>query len=140
MSYTTQSELSAAIPAPHLNDACDDDGDGAADAGVLDSIIAAASLAVDALLAARYAVPFTDPAPAMCREAAFVFAAELIYSRRQIAERNPFKDRADTWRDRLAKIGTGTGSLDSTLDEESGAQSGSAAPVPTRLGSITTNP
>lgn len=115
MSYVTQSRIQTVIPAPHLNDALDDDRDGMADSGVLDEIIAAASQAVDALLAPRYAVPFEDPAPALVAEGAFIFACELIYDRRQITDKNPFKERADKLRTRLDGIGKGEGELDAAL-------------------------
>jgi hypothetical protein len=67
---------------------------------------------VDAYLSGLYTVPFADPAPAPCREAAFVFACERVYDRRQILEKNPFKDRADFWRKRLEAIGKGEIPLD----------------------------
>ena len=131
--YVNSAQIQTAIPAPHLNDACDDDHDGAADSGVLDAIISQACQAVDAFLAPRYEVPFTDPAPPACREAAFVFAAELVYDRRQVFDKNPFKDRADDWRERLEKIGAGQGTIDASLAEEAGADWGSANIIPTRL-------
>lgn len=113
MPYTTQSEIETKIPATHLVDALDDDGDGTADEGVLTAIIESAGNAVDAYLAGLYAVPFaTVPAPA--REAAFVFACETIYDRRQILDKNPFKDRADFWRKRLEAIGKGEIPLDAS--------------------------
>lgn len=108
MPYVTQSEIETAIPGPDLAQALDDDGDGAADAGLLDTIIAQAGLSVDGLLGARFAVPFADPVPAIVRHAAFVFAGELLYDRRPIGEkRNPFKTRANSERERLKAIGQG---------------------------------
>jgi hypothetical protein len=112
MPYTTQAQLETEIPPPHLIEALDDDGDGVADAGQLDAVIASASQAVDALLSPRFSVPFADPAPAPVREAAFAFAGEKIYLRRPQGERNPFKTRADFWREHLAKIGRGEAELD----------------------------
>lgn len=105
MPYTTQAEIETKIPAPHLVDALDDDRDGKADDEVLANIIESAGNAVDAYLAGLYPVPFADPAPAPCREAAFTFACETIYDRRQILDKNPFRDRADFWRKRLEAIG-----------------------------------
>jgi hypothetical protein len=116
MPYVTQAQIQTAIPAPHLNDALDDDRDGLADAGLLDLVIAKASQAVDAALSGIFDVPFTDPAPAAVAEAAFIFSCELVYDRRQIVEKNPFKDRADDWRGRLEKIGKGDLPLDATLE------------------------
>lgn len=117
MSYTTQSEIETKIPAPHLVDALDDDRDGSPDEGVLAAIIESASNAVDAYLAGLFTVPF-DPVPAPCREAAFVFACETIYDRRQILEKNPFKDRAEFWRKRLEAIGKGEIPLDAATEKE----------------------
>ncbi len=118
MAYTSQSAISAKIPAPHLNDACDDDGDGSADSGVLDSIIAGAEIAVNAYLAGLFAVPFTTTVPAVCQEAALVFACEMVYDRRQILDKNPYKERADFWRTRLERIGAGELPLDATIEKE----------------------
>jgi phage gp36-like protein len=115
MSYCTQAQIETAIPATHLNDALDDDRDGAADADVLANIISSAEQAVDSFLAGLFAVPFITP-PAPVKEAAFVFACERIYDRRQILEKNPFKDRADFWRKRLEQIGAGELPLDSATD------------------------
>lgn len=112
MAYTTQSEIETKIPANHLVNALDDDGDGNADTGILTAIIESAGNAVDAYLAGLFTVPFADPAPAPCREAAFIFSCETIYDRRQILEKNPFKDRADFWRKRLEEIGKGAIPLD----------------------------
>lgn len=112
MSYCAQSEIETAIPPQHLVDALDDDRDGKADDGVLTNIIASASNAVDAYLAGLFTVPFADPAPAPVREAAFIFTCERIYDRRQILDKNPYKDRADFWRERLQKIGAGEIPLD----------------------------
>lgn len=114
MSYLTQARIETAIPAAHLRDALDDDGDGQADATLLDEIIASAANAVDAFLAGLFTVPFADPAPAPVAEAAFIFACERIYDRRQILEKNPFADRADFWRKRLEAIGKGEIPLDAS--------------------------
>lgn len=116
MSYTTQARIETAIPPQHLRDALDDDGDGQADDGLLDEIIASASQAVDAALAGLFTVPFTDPAPAVVAEAAFVFACERVYDRRQLTEKNPWRDQADKWRERLEKIGKGDLKLDAAQD------------------------
>lgn len=115
MSYCTQAQIETTIPPQHLNDALDDDRDGTADSGILDNIIEKASQQVDALLSGRYEVPFATP-PTAVKEAAFIFACELIYDRRQILDKNPFKDRADKWRERLEKIGAGDLPLDAATE------------------------
>lgn len=115
MPYVTQQRIETAIPPQHLRDGLDDDGDGQADEGLLDEIIDSAGQAVDAMLAGLFAVPF-DPVPAVVAEAAFVFACERVYERRQITERNPWREKADAWRERLEKIARGELKLDSTQD------------------------
>ena len=116
MAYTTQTDIETTIPAPHLVDALDDDRDGVADASKLDEVIAVADNAVDAYLAGIYTTPFATP-PAAVKEAAFVFACELIYDRRR-ATPNPWKERADFWRTRLEKIGNGDLPLDANEARE----------------------
>ena len=103
----TRPKARPAIPGPRLRDALDDDGDGQADEGLLDAIIASVDGAVDAYLAGLYDVPFATP-PAPVIEASLVFACERIYDRRPGAEdRNPWRSRADWWRERLERIGKG---------------------------------
>lgn len=117
MSYVTQAQIETELPPLHLNDALDDDADGVADSGLLDAIISRAEQAVDAFLGGIFVVPFTTP-PAVVKEAAFVFACEAIYNRRQILEKNPYKERADYWRTRLEKIGNGELPLDAATPKE----------------------
>jgi hypothetical protein len=107
MSYVTRAEIETEVPAGHLADALDDDRDGAEDAGLFDALVAQAAQAVDALLSGTYTVPFLDPAPPPVREAAFAFLGERIYARREMAEKNPFSERAKYWRERLALAGQG---------------------------------
>lgn len=116
MAYTTQTDIETTIPAPHLVDALDDDRDGVADASQLDRCITVASNAVDAFLSGIYPVPFDTPPPAV-KEAAFVFTCEMIYGRRR-AEPNPWKERADFWRTRLADIGAGNVPLDANEERD----------------------
>ena len=118
MPYTTQALIQTVIPGPFLNDALDDDGDGNPDPGMLDSIIAKASQSINALLAPTYTVPFPDPGPVMVQEAAFVLACEAIYDRRPGAEKNPWKKKADAWREKLDKIGQEGKGLDALAVRE----------------------
>lgn len=116
MSYTTQEKVETLIPPQYLVDALDDDRDGAADEGLLDTIIEAASNEVDGFLAGRFTIPFEDPAPAAVAEAALVFVCERLYARRLVPdEKNPFTARANAWRERLQKMGDGTLPLDASL-------------------------
>jgi phage gp36-like protein len=115
MSYLTQDSLGSIVPPAFIIQALDDDADGLADDGLWDSIAAEAAEAVDAFLAGRYAVPFSDPAPAVVAQAAKVFAAEMLYTRRGFTgQQNPFTVRADSARARLEKIGSGELPLDAS--------------------------
>lgn len=106
MSYVARQQITAKIPAPLLTEALDDDGDGAEDAGLLDQIIANASQAVHGFLSGLFTVPFPDPAPTAVQQAAFIFTLEEIYARRsERDEKNPWRDQADFWRERLQQIG-----------------------------------
>jgi len=105
MNYVTQSELEAELPPQHLIDACDDDGDGVADEGRIESVLAGASRAVDGYLEGRYSVPLAEP-PQLARRAALVFALETIYRRRN-SEKNPWSEEAGKLRARLEKVASG---------------------------------
>ena len=116
MSYLTRNELEAVVPASYLADALDDDRDGAADDGVLESILEQASAECDALLAGRYCVPFSNP-PAAVRAAALCLAAEGVHARRLGGDaENPWTSRAAQWRERLEKMGRGEMALDAALE------------------------
>ncbi len=117
MPYIEQNDIAAVIPPIILTQALDDDGNGEADAW---SVVAgAAQREVDAILGARFTVPFTDPIPAMVREAAFTFACEAIYLRRGIhGKENPFTERARSLREALAKVAAGTMPLSPTSSRE----------------------
>jgi hypothetical protein len=129
--YVTQAQIETAIPAQHLRDALDDNGDGLPDTGVLEAIITSAGQAADAFLAGLFSVPFADPAPAAVAEAAFCFACERIYDRRQIFGKNPWTERAGFWRGRLAEIGSGKMPLDATLEKSFAP--GAAVTEPARI-------
>jgi hypothetical protein len=103
MSYVALSDLAGRIPEKYLTDALDDDADGSTAAW--DSVASSASDAVDASLSTAFSVPFTDPAPAVVKFSAIIFACEMIYSRRGIAnEQNPFYAQAQDMREKLARI------------------------------------
>jgi phage gp36-like protein len=118
MSYTTQARIESAIPRPLLIEALDDDGDGQLDEAVLAEVLASADQAVDATLAGLFVVPFVS-VPAAVAEAAFAFACERIYDRRLqgSGDKNPWRDQADKWRERLEKIGRGELPLDASLEK-----------------------
>lgn len=133
MAYTEQAAIEAEIPGPHLVDALDDDGDGQADAGVLEQVIANASEAVDGLIAPAYAVPVAVPTAGLKR-ACLVFACEAIYRRRQVPEEaNPFRKEGDSWREVLKEVGTGKRKLDASTEAAKEADYGGADKVQSRI-------
>jgi phage gp36-like protein len=112
--YISQQQVEDEFTAPRLRDALDDDGDGQADEGLLDRIIAAAQLAVDGFLGGRYLTPFTGAVPPLVADATLVFVCEKIHDRRRQSpeEKNPYRERADAYRDRLKRIADRQESLD----------------------------
>jgi phage gp36-like protein len=106
--YLSEADLTPHLPPQFLLQALDDDGDGSADSGVLNSILTASSDEVDSLLGSRYPVPFSAPLPALVKTAARVFALETLYRRRGFSgDQNPWETRAKDLRDRLNRIGQG---------------------------------
>lgn len=114
MAYCTYERILTVIPETYVRQACDDDntGDAAAIAARFAALAEEASLAVDALLAAGYNVPFAEPVPRLVGEAAKVFLAEMIWVRRGVAgENNPFFKSAEAMRTKLDAIGRGDAPL-----------------------------
>lgn len=106
MAYIVYAQIYAWIPQPKVNDALDDDGDGKADAGALDQIIANACQEVDGYLQGRYPVPFAGVVPSVVQAAAIAFACEAIAARREaIGEKNPFAQKALLYRGTAANPG-----------------------------------
>ncbi len=111
MPYTTEADIAALMPPQHLLQALDDDSDGVADDGLLDTIIAAADNTVDSYLGARFEVPRPDPEP-IVKRASLVFVLETLYLRRGISgEANPHAAEAAKLRTKLDALGRGEGSL-----------------------------
>jgi phage gp36-like protein len=110
--YSSRTAIETLIPPQFIVQALDDNGDGSEDTGLFEAIATAADAQVDAYLGGRFATPFPDPAPALVAEAAKVFIAETLYSRRGFAgEANPYTARANKFRSQLEAIGNGDGSL-----------------------------
>jgi phage gp36-like protein len=114
MPYVTKADMLALVPADVMTVALDDHNYGADTENVWDVIASAADRRIDGLLGGRYPVPFADPAPALVREAAAVFAAHMLYLRRQSGESNPWAKEAAAMMDRLQKVADGL--LDLTTD------------------------
>lgn len=63
MTYATQLDLENAFGAAEILHLADRDGDGVAEAAVLNAILARADALIDGYLAGRYAVPVAAPVP-----------------------------------------------------------------------------
>ena len=112
MSYVEQADIEALIPADFLKQALDDDGDGEADSGVWDKVVAAVQDEIDGALGQKYAVPFADPYPAVVKAAAKVLTLWSVYQRRGFhGDANPWETEAKRQRDKLDKIGSGKDAL-----------------------------
>lgn len=100
MPYFTRSEIVAKLPADHLLEALDDDGDGVEDPGLFDQLVASAECQAHALLVNRYDTPLPpemDEHKAVA-EAVKTFLLEELYKRRGWFEdstpRNPWSAQA----------------------------------------------
>jgi phage gp36-like protein len=114
--YVTMAQMNGLIPATFLVQALDDDQDGAADLTAWADVLAQAQRQIDGPLSVRFAVPFSNPLPPVVAEAAPVFAAELLYKRRGIAdEQNPWLSQANKLRAKLEQIAKGDVPLLPTL-------------------------
>lgn len=110
MAYLTESDLSAKIPPATLLEALDDDGDGVADSGLLDGIIASAAAEIDGQLSGRHAVPFSGDIPPLVKHAAIIFVLEMLYERRgwhDAGGKNPWSKKAEALRVQIREVGMG---------------------------------
>ncbi|MDA3873225.1 MAG: DUF1320 family protein [Kiritimatiellae bacterium] len=110
--YTTEAQLTPLLPPQFLVEALDDDRDGAADANLLDAIIDAAGVEIDAALGQRYPVPFSAPFPALVSHSAKVLVLNTLYMRRGVSEKNnPWHAQAEAVRKHLKAVGKGDAPL-----------------------------
>ena len=108
MSYVAQTDIEALIPSEFLTQSLDDDGDGQADPGVWDKVVAAVQDEIDGALSPIYDVPFTGVIPAAVKAATKVLTLWSLYQRRGFhGEANPWESEAKRQRDKLEKIGNG---------------------------------
>lgn len=106
--YIVLSRLNAVMPPQFRVEALDDDKDGAADAGLFDEILSSVQDEIDGILGQRYAVPFSNPIPAIVADAATKLTAERLYLRRNFKdEKNPWSKPAADIRAALAEIAAG---------------------------------
>lgn len=106
--YIIMATLVAEVPPQFITQALDDNGDGTADAGLFDQIVANAQAEVDGILGQRYTVPFQNPVPAIVVDATTKLVAERLYSRRGLdGEKNPWSKKASDVRALLKTIAKG---------------------------------
>ena len=119
MSYVNDSDLVGLIPPDFLTQALDDNGDGVADDGLLDLIIAQASEEIDGYIGRRYPLPLLTPYPEVITSSAKALAAEALYKRRGIEDqKNPWSAKARSIRMLLQSIAQGTTPLSHTLNRQ----------------------
>lgn len=118
MQYVNKTDMLAVIPADHLTSALDDHNYGDDTANVWDIIASAASRRIDGILGGRYSVPFSAPVPALIHDAAVVFAAHMLYLRRQAGEANPWIKEADLMVTRLQRIADGLADLTTATGDD----------------------
>lgn len=117
MPYVTKQDMVAVVPADVMTVALDDQHMGDDVDNVWPVIAAAAQRRIDGILGARYAVPFADPLPALVHEAAVIFAAHMLYLRRQAGDNNPFAKEAAEMVARLQRIADGLADLEASETE-----------------------
>jgi len=106
--YIIMATLVAEVPPQFITQALDDNGDGVADTGLFDQVVANAQAEVDGILGQRYTVPFQNPVPAVVVDATTKFVAEKLYSRRGLdGEKNPWSKKASDARTLLKQIAKG---------------------------------
>jgi hypothetical protein len=116
--YLTSADLHARIKASVQLMALDDDADCIADAGVLDSILAAASRWVDGLL--RRTAELDSPYPAIAVQAAISRAVWMVYERAgKTGKDNPLFDEMTRFEKILADVAAGKGDIASAGAAES---------------------
>lgn len=82
MAYCSQTDIEREVLSPELVvQLSDDDGDGQADAAVVEQLIGAASAVVDSYCGGRYSTPF-EPVPSIIRSSAATIAGYRLLARK----------------------------------------------------------
>lgn len=128
VNYITAEELIAKIPAADRDAACDDDGNGSADTGMLTAVIEQACDEVDTFYSIRgVATPLSVTDNPLAKQAALHLAIETLYTRRgEPAERNPYHKTCEQMRALLNKVAAGTMTVGPAAG--SGSSAGSSSP------------
>ena len=110
--YATQADLAARYGA-EIDQLADRDGDGLADAAVVDETLADVGAEIDGYLAVRYQLPLATPVPLILNRLACVLAREQLAYRAglELGADNATRREADAARKTLRDLGNGTASL-----------------------------
>lgn len=130
--YIIMATLVAEVPPQFVTQALDDNGDGVADAGLFDQVVANAQAEVDGILGQRYTVPFQNPVPALVVDATTKLVAERLYSRRGLdGDKNPWAKKASEIRAILKAIAKGEMPLTPSATREKPSASAITEPART---------
>jgi phage gp36-like protein len=110
MAYATQTDLEAALAAELLVLLADDDGDGAADAAVIDAALEDAAAEIDQTLGGRYVTPLEN-APEIARRWCVDLAVARLFARRREAMGREQADAAALTRRALEAVAAGAARL-----------------------------
>lgn len=110
--YATLADLVSRYGA-EIDQVADRDGDGVADAAVVDGVLADVSAEVDSYLAVRYQLPLADPVPLLISRLACVLARErLAYQAGiELGPDNATRREADAARKTLRDLSTGAATI-----------------------------
>lgn len=118
MPYCVEADISSKLGAQNMIPFLDDDADGLADDGLLDTIIECSDAEINGYLASIYTVPISPTIP-LLKNYSIVFTCEAMYGRRLVPEeKNPWTDRANRAREHLTRVGNGELPLDLTVPRE----------------------
>ncbi len=107
MAYANYQDLIAAFDEQLIIQMSDDNGDGIADANVIDQAIRAADAEIDARIGNRYAVPL-NPAPRLAASISAALAVAGLYTRRGVDKPQSVIEAERAARDLLNRIAAGT--------------------------------
>ena len=101
--YATHSDIEARLDPKHLAELADDNGDGLADASILEAAIADADALIDAHLESRYSLPLATVPPLLCKISADLAVGNL-FARRRESSSPLHQERADASKQLLGAI------------------------------------
>ncbi|RMF15194.1 MAG: DUF1320 domain-containing protein [Alphaproteobacteria bacterium] len=106
MAYASYQDLIEAFDEQLIIQMSDDNGDGVADAAVIDQAIASADAEIDASIGTRFAVPL-NPVPRLAVRFSCALAVAWLYTRRGVDKPASVLDAERAARDMLKRIAAG---------------------------------